>query len=285
MVYYYGKEAGITVSIFESIIYGFVSGFSEFLPASSQGHQAIMFSLFGMTTRDPLRDLLVHIAVLLSFTISCKPLLSHMRREQVLAARRKGRRTERRGLYDLRLVKAAGLPLLVGLVFYILTKKYEFKLLYVALFFVANGVLLLIPEYIRHGNKDARFLTGFDGLILGISGALSVFPGISRVSTMHAYGIARGADRNYVMNWILILSVPALFVYLGFDIFNIFAVGINYFGFLHILGSIISAVAAFAGGYFGIRLLRFLTVRTGFAGFAYYSWGAALFTFILYLIV
>lgn len=274
------------MSIFESIVYGLVSGFTEFLPVSSQGHQAIMFSIFGMDHREPFRDFLVHMAVLLVLTISCRPLFSHLRREQIIATRRRERRAPNRtGLYDLRLVKTAGLPLLIGLMFYFVTRKYEFTLLPLVLFFIINGIVLIVPEYIRHGNKDARFLTGLDGILLGLFGAASVFPGISRVAAIHAYAIARGTERNHVMNWIFALSVPVLVVYLGFDIFNMFTIGLGIAGFVYVLSCILSGIMAFVGGYFGIMLVRFLAVRTGFAGFAYYSWGAALFTFILYLIV
>ncbi len=274
------------MSVFESIIYGLVSGFAEFLPVSSQGHQAIMFSVFGMDHREPFRDFIVHIAVLIALAITCRPLFSHLRREQTIATRRRGRKApERTGLYDLRLLKTAGFPLIVGLLFYFVTGKYEFSLLPLVMFFVVNGIILIIPEYIRHGNKDARFLTGLDGILLGLFGAASVIPGISRVAAMHAYGIARGTDRSHVMNWIFALTVPVLVVYMGFDIFNMFAIGLGITGFIYILSCLLSGIMAFIGGYFGIMLVRFLTVRAGFAGFAYYSWGAALFTFILYLIV
>ena len=44
------------------------------------------------------------------------------------------------------------------------------------------GVLLFLPQYIRSGNKDGRTLSRFDGVLMGIAGAFSVFPGISRIS-------------------------------------------------------------------------------------------------------
>ena len=42
-------------------------------------------------------------------------------------------------------------------------------------------------------------------------------------------------------------------------------------------------VASYGGAYLAILTLRFLSVNLGFSGFAYYSWGAALLIFILYM--
>ncbi len=273
------------MSFLEGIIYGFISGFTEFLPVSSQGHQAIMFRLFGLSSREPLRDLFVHIAVLLCLLISCKQLFGRLRREQLLASRSKKRRnTDRRSQYDLRLIKTAGIPLTAGMLFYLLTRKYEFDIPYLILFFALNGLLLIIPEYIRHGNKDARFMTGWDSMLLGLLSACSVLPGISRTTMTNAYAMVRGADRQHALNWILVLTLPVLVLFLGFDIINMFSIGVGISSFGGVISCLLSGVMAYLGGYFGILLIRFLTVRTGYSGFAYYSWGTALFAFVLYLI-
>jgi len=127
-------------------------------------------------------------------------------------------------------------------------------------------------------------MTGLDGLLFGFFGALSALPGISRVGIMNAYGLARGTDRRDTLNWILILSLPALGMFLCFDVVNMFSYGLGSVSLVIIFGYLLSAAAAFCGGYFSIVFIRFLSVHTGFAGFAYYSLGTALFSFVLYLI-
>lgn len=275
------------MSLFESILYGLVSGLAEFLPVSSQGHQAIMMRLFGLDHRDPVRDILVHIGILLALLTACRSLFSHLRREQALSKhiRRRNRTYERKGIYDLRLIKTAAVPMLVGMLVYIAVRGYEFRPIQLALFFVLNGIILIIPEYMAHGNKDARAMTGWDGILMGLSALIYSLPGVSRVGTMSAIVTARGADRQTALNWILALSMPALVMYIGFDIVNLIIQGFDPISFLVILGYILSAAAAFGGGYFGIVIIRYLTVQIGYTGFAYYSWGAAMFSFVLYLIV
>ena len=274
------------MSVFESIIYGLVSGLTEFLPVSSRGHQAVLLRLFGQDHRDPVRDFLVHIGIICALLFSCKTLFTHLRRENMLSKRRRQKGGyDRKGIYDLRLVKTAIIPMLVGMVLYIATRSLEFKPLSVALFFAINGIVLIVPEYMAHGNKDARVLSGFDGILMGFSGVLSSFPGISRVGTMGAYMTARGADRQASLNWILALSLPALVLLVGFDIVNLIVQGFDPITFSVFIGYLLAAVAAFGGGYLGVVILRYLTVQTGYASFAYYSWGAAMFSFVLYLIV
>lgn len=273
------------MSIFESILYGLFSGMAEFLPVSSQGHQAIMMQLFGLNAREPVRDIIVHIAILFALLNTCKPLFSRIRREHLLATRsRRRKNTVRMAQYDIRLIKTAAFPMLAGFLIYIAGKNYEFQPLSLALFLCINGIVLIVPEYIRHGNKDARFMTGWDGILLGLLGALSAFPGISRIGIMNAYCLSRGSDRQHALNWLLLLSAPMLVLLLGFDIFNLFTLGFGSFSFVIFLGYVLSGVMAYIGSYFSIMIIRFLTVRAGFSGFAYYSWGTALFSLVLYLI-
>lgn len=273
------------MSLLESILYGLISGFTEFLPVSSQAHQAIFMRLFGVDTRDPVRDLLVHIAMILALFTGCRSIFSRLHREKRLASRgRRSRTYASRGLYDLRLVRTAAVPLLIGLFLYASTSRLESSLVYLALFFVLNGMILIIPEYMHHANKDARSMTGLDGILIGLCGALSALPGISRIGTISAYASARGADKHHALNWALLLSVPALFLFCGFDILRLLSVDMGTVSFPIIIGYIFSALAAYCGSYLSIIFIRFLTVRTGFVGFAYYSWGAALFSLILYLI-
>ncbi len=273
------------MSVIESIIYGFVSGLTEFLPVSSIGHQALMLQLFGLDSREPIRDLLVHLAALIALLLAGRPLFQRLRRVQSLPARRRSKAvSERNVFFELRLIKTAAVPMIAGFLLYTTTRSLESKPIYLCLFFALNGVVLLFPEYMRHGNKDARFLTGLDAILMGLFGALSALPGISRVGFMNAYALSRGADRQKITNWLLAVSVPALFLLTAFDIYHLFVIPIGAISFLTVIGYVISGMLSFCGTYLGINLLRFMTVHVGFGGFAYYSFGAAIFSFVLYLI-
>ena len=273
------------MSLLKDILYGFISGFAEFLPVSSLGHQALLRDLFGWGSGQPIRDLLVHIALIIALLTNCGPSFARANRERRLVSR--GRRINAeitKDGFDLRLIKTAAVPLVIGSLFCFYTLNRHYSLAWVSVFFFLNGVIMIIPDHVRSANKDARKMTGLEGIILGISGALSVFPGISRTGAMCAFASVRGASKHHTINWIFLLSLPALIVLCGFDFISIFTAAGNGTSFLALLGYIISASAAYCGGSLSIALIRFLTYRTGYDGFAYYSWGAALFSMILYLI-
>ena len=271
----------------ESLLYGLFSGLAEFLPVSTQAHQALCMQLFGAYQREPLRDLFVHIALMLALLHSAKTLFDRVKREKHLtihASRSKLRQATGKTLLDLRVVRTAALPMMLMLLAYIGTGKLEFKPAAVAIFMVINGVILIIPEYLRHGNKDARSISAVESVVIGIASGLSMFPGVSRVAGCISAATACGADRQNSVNWALMLTVPALALYMGVDIINMFVIGFAGMTFLGFLGYLISAIAAYFSGYFSVLLLRFLADKAGYGAFAFYSWGAALFMFVLYLI-
>ncbi len=283
-----GKEMGVGMSLLKSLLYGLILGVAEFLPISSQGHQVLMTFVFGEEIAAPFRNLLVHLACLAAVTVSCYPYLTRLYREQLLTQRlRRSRRKglDRRGTYDIRLLKTAAVPLALGLLITPVIGNVDFDLLLIAGFFALNGLILILQDHMSHGNKTSRQMTGFDGVLMGISGVLSVLPGFSRVGMMLSAAIARGADRPNAVNWVFVLSVPALIALIILDIISVIAFGFGISSFTALLGCVLSAITAFAGAYGAIILMRFLTEKAGYSVFAYYSWGGAILVLILYLTV
>lgn len=275
------------MGILYSIIYGIVSGLAEFLPISAQAHQILLQRLFGKMHPEPMRDLLVHLGFFVTLLVACRGDIKHWISERRLLARSRHRRVNNaasHGMYDFRIVQTATVPLALVLILASVNSGGFTHYLYLALFFIINGIFLYIPEHIRQGNKDARHMTGLDGVLIGTLGGLSAFCGISRMGMCISAATLRGADKKNAVNWSLLLGIPALIILCVFDVIGIASVGLNSIGVLDALGYMISALLAFGAGYGGISFMRFLAVRDSFSGFAYYSWGAAIFSVILYLI-
>ena len=275
------------MSLIESLFYGFISGAAEFFPVSSRAHQTLLRYIFGVTTRNFLQEFLVHIGLFMALLIGCRDVLYRLNREQKaisLSHRKRRRSLDAKSLYDLRLIKTAAFPLLIGLLLWAVFGKWEDNLLTVMCFWIVNALVLLFAEHIQHGNRDSRTMTALDGIIMGILGALSSFPGISRTGIVSAYATARGADNQNAANWAFLIGIPAIIFAACYDIVLLFSIGIGAFSFSMIIGCVLSGIGAFLGGYIAISIFVSILNHTGYAPFIYYSFGASLFSFVLYLI-
>lgn len=277
---------GLNMSWLEGLIYGLVSGITEFLPISSQAHQRLLMQLFGAQHRDPVLDLFVHIALVMSLYSGCRSMIEHLRRERRQRLHnRRGNSQTARILMDERFVKNAALPMLIGILVFSYTFKTDTDLLSAAAFFLINGIILFASGRMMQGNKDVRSMSYFDSLLIGGFSALSAFTGISRVGCTTSASIARGADRQHALNWALLISIPALLLLAGIEILKIISGGFLFNFWSNFFSYLLSACGAYIAGFYGLRLMRFLAVRIGFSGFAYYCWGASLLSFLLYLMV
>ena len=275
------------MNLFESIIYGIVSGLTEIFPVSSQANQMVMRQIFGVAHKEPIRDLLVHIAVLVAILLSCRGMFAKIRREQALAHRMRRNPSQIRslkGVYDMRLVRTAAPIMLVGLLANLFFKDFYQSRPLFSLVLLINGALTLIPIYLHQGNRDARVMTGLDGMLIGLGAALSAIPGISRNGAIMFVTLIREADKQNGVVWALILSVPAMAVLAFLDIIAIFTVGLGTVTFLTFVGYLVSMLFAFAGAFVGVSFIRMLISRADYAVFAYYDFGLALLAFVLYLI-
>ncbi len=271
----------------ESLLYGLLSGFTEFVPVSSQAHGVILRRLFGCG--DILfTDLMIHLGMMIGLFVSVYPQILRLRHEKKLASlprRRRTRQPDPVALMDLRLLRTAVVPMLLFFLVFSMVKKLSGNLLWISVFFIINGVVLYIPRLRPTGNKDSRMLTPFDSLLFGVSSGFGILPGISRLGAYTSAASLRGADRHHSLNMALILGIPALAAICVLDIIGLIQAGLAGISLVFVLKSILAAAAAYIGTWFGITVVRFLSVKTGYSFFAYYSWGAALFVFILYLMI
>lgn len=275
------------MSLFASIVYGIVSGLAEIFPVSSQANQMVMRQIFGVAQKEPIRDLLIHIAVLGALYLACRGMFAKIRREQILAHRMRRNPSQvhaLKGVYNMRLVRTAAPIMIVGLFAGLFFGKFYQKRVLFSLVLLVNAAITLVPTYLHQGNRDARSMSGLDGLLVGIASALSAIPGISRNGAIMFVTLVRGADKQNGVTWALLLSVPAMIVLSLIDLISIFSVGLGSITMVVFAGYMVSAICAFAGAYLAITLLRALISRADYAPFAYYDFGLALFSFVLYLI-
>ena len=275
------------MNLFESIVYGIVSGLTEIFPVSAQANQMVLRQLFGVAQKEPIRDFMVHLAIFVGILLACRGMFAKIRREQAIAHRMRRNPSQIRalkGVYDMRLVRSAAPIMMVGMLGNLLFKDiYQNRSLF-SLLLLINGALILIPTYMHQGNRDARTMTRFDGMLVGFAAALSAIPGISRNCAIMFMTLIREADKNNGVIWALILSVPAMVMLALLDVIAMFTVGIGSITVLTLVGYLLSMIFAFVGAYLGVTFIRVLISRSDYSVFAYYDFGLALLSFVLYLI-
>jgi len=274
------------LSWFESFVYGIISGFSEFLPISSEAHRAIYLRLIGAGDFGLLR-FMMHIGVLLALIVNCAPTLAKLNRERKIAAitkKRRKRAPDKRSITDIRFLRISAITLAAMFILQPSVHNLHERLWILAGFLILNGIFLYLPQFLPGANKDSRSLSSLDAMIVGIFGGLGVIPGFSRVGLTTSVSLMRGADKRYALDTAFLLSIPAIGILLVIDLFAVFTATAG-LTFLTFLCCLTAGITAFSSAIFGVYIMRFLAVGIGFSGFAYYSWGLSLFSFILYLMI
>ena len=97
--------------------------------------------------------------------------------------------------------------------------------------------------------------------------------------------LIRGAHKDNGVTWSMLLAVPAMIVLILIDLISIFTVGISGITFAIVGGYFVSMLFAFIGAYLAVPLVHMLIRNGDYSGFAFYDFGLALLSFMLYLIV
>jgi undecaprenyl-diphosphatase len=266
----------------ESIVFGMISGFTEFLPLSSLAHQTIYLKLIGEGF-EPAWRLFGHIGSFSALLTVLLPALLRMRRERLIAAmgRKRRRQPDEGTLAEYRVLRVATTVMLVLFVAQIWVGTLYQRMWLLAILVGINGVMLYIPQFLPTANKSAKSLSGLDSLLVGLAGGCGVIPGLSTSAFCLSTAQMLGTERRYTTELVLTLNLGALLAWIVVDAVNVILSGLPQWNLLH---GILILLFSFIAAYLGIKLMRFLAVKTGYSGFAYYCWGVALFTLILYLI-
>ena len=187
--------------------------------------------------------------------------------------------------YTLRLWRAALLPVILGFLVLQQTQRLGSQMNLLAIVLVCNGMILFLPSLLPHGNRDGRTMSPADGFFMGLGCCLGFIPGISRAGTSLSIGVVRGVDKPYALRLGMLIWIVCMLGLLLLDVLAVLSAGIPVLSVQVGIAYVLGGGAAYLGSYLGLLFLRFLSAKAGFSGFCYYSWGLALFAFILYLAI
>ncbi len=202
--------------ILHAIVLGIIQGLTEFLPISSSAHLIIIPWLFGWDDGGLTFDVALHagtlVAVLLFFFRDWIQILAqgfglNIGHDPAL--------DKNRGL--LWLLVLGTLP---GAAAGFLFEKKVDEMFHggaegphvtvIGAAAIAMGLLLWLADYAGRKQKDISHVSAADSLIIGISQALAIIPGVSRSGITISAGLFRNLDRASAARFSFLLSTPII---------------------------------------------------------------------------
>ena len=278
------------MSYLSAAFLGLVQGVAEFLPISSSGHLSIFQNFLGLNTAEGghvFFDLLLHLATLLAVCVFYRRDIVDIIVQSITFVKNFGHPVpgEKKKYPAVRLLVMmffATLPL-----FLILPIKDKVEALYNNTMFIGFalifcGAMLYISDRLPRRSKNERSMTIKDALIIGAFQAIATVPGVSRSGATITGGIATGLDRQFAVKFSFLISIPAI---LGANILSIAdAVEQKIDSTLipmYLVGMLVAAVS----GYLCLMLLRWISRKGRFGGFAFYCWVVGIATIILTIVL
>lgn len=252
------------MTLFESILLGFIQGASEFLPISSSGHLVIAQVVLGIEIPGVVFEVAVHVATLVSV------LLVYRTRVADLTV---GALTGDRDAYRyIGLVCVATIP--AGLLGVLAKDRIE------ALFDnpYAPGVALLVTGAFLWSGRTAIERAeaprpGWIGaLLIGVAQAFALVPGISRSGATVIAALWLGIEAREAAAFSFLMAVPAI---AGAAVLQIPELGTS--GAAGLSTGVVLAGSIVAGivGVLAIRTFVAMLARRSFHFFAPYCWAVA----------
>ena len=245
-----------------TIILGIIQGLTEFLPVSSSGHLALFQDIFNIKENNLFITVALHFGTLCAVVVYYfKDLLGLFKKEN------------RKTVWHLLL---ATLP--AGLFMLLLKNTVDgmfSSTTFLWVGFLITAIVLLITDFVGKKITAPRPITYKTALIMGLSQACAIFPGISRSGSTISGGLTlANGERKQVADFAFMMSIPVIF---GSFIFE--AVTVD-FSNVNILATSLGMISAFITGFLAIKFMLKVIKKCNFKWFSLYLFILAGITFV-----
>lgn len=257
----------------QAMILGLVQGFTEFLPVSSSGHLILVRQLMGLNGEGTsafnlIFDVMVHLGTLVAVVLVLyKDILGLFKKP----------------FKRLLMLVVASVPaVIVGFTCKDYIEQYFSTATYLCFFFLFTAVIMLVSEILAKRNKSPKELGWGGAIAMGIMQGVGVFPGVSRSGSTIFGGTVMGTDSKKVATFSFLMSVPIILGSLLLSVIDVAKAGT--IGNIDWFCIVVGAMAAFASGYFSVRVMLRLIAKANFKWFSLYLFIIAILTFAFYFI-
>lgn len=238
------------MNIWEAILLGLVQGLTEFLPISSSGHLVLFQNILGVQGDLLFLDVMLHVGTLAAvFTVFFRDIIDLFKPP----------------FKTMGCLIIATLP--AGIVMLLLSDQIEalFGGQFLWIGFLITALLLLATEFIGKKYPRNKPLDLKVSLIMGVSQAVAIVPGISRSGATISGGVYAGAKRETVAKFSFLMSIPVI---LGSGFFEI--IKVQDWNAVPIVCVIAGMIAAGLSGFLAIKLMLRLIQKCNYKWFSLY---------------
>ncbi|MFK8038776.1 MAG: undecaprenyl-diphosphate phosphatase [Crocinitomicaceae bacterium] len=203
------------MSALEAIILGIIQGLTEFLPVSSSGHLELAKFIMGddsLPKESMLMTVVLHFATALSTVVIFRKDILEILRGLFQF------KWNEEFQFSLKIILSMIPAAIVGVVFNDqLEVFFSGKILLVGCLLIVTGLLLFLADKAKNTNKTVSF---GHAIIIGISQAIAILPGISRSGATISTSVLLGIDRERAARFSFLMVVPLIFGKIAKDIMS-----------------------------------------------------------------
>lgn len=246
------------MTVFQALVMGVIQGLGEFLPISSSAHLVLAPWVFGWEDPGLSFDVALHMGTLFAVVVFFWRDWIELFNEAII----KRRGSQKASMFWYLMV--ATIP--GGLAGYLLEEQAETIFrnpLVIAVMLISMGIILYLVDRYAIKRKGMNKITFSDSLLIGLSQAFAIIPGVSRSGVTMTAGRALGMTRETAARFSFLLSTPII---LGAGLMKIGDIAPGDINLAFITGVVSAALVGFLSIGF---LLKYLAERS-FALFVWY---------------
>ena len=247
------------MGLIEAIILGIVQGLTEFLPVSSSGHIEIAKALLGSSQeQNLLMTIVLHAATALSTIFVFREDIKEIIRGLLQFTWNKEFQ------FSLKIIISMIPATLIGLFFENeIELLFSGQILFVGCMLIVTGLLLFLADTTKNTNQNVNF---FHALIIGVSQAIAILPGVSRSGATISTSVLLGIDREKAARFSFLMVVPLILGKMGKDIIS----GDILIESATLMPLITGFTAAFITGLFACKWMIRLVKKSKLKYFSFY---------------
>lgn len=248
-----------------ALILGIVQGLTEFLPVSSSGHLELAKWLLqddSLAAESMLMTVSLHAATALATLVVFRKDVFEILRDLFKFQWNDG--TKFAALIVISMIPAA----IVGVLFDdLLEALFDRQIVLVALMLILTGLLLFLADRAKNTHKSVGWS---DAVLVGISQAIAILPGISRSGATISTSVLLGIDREKAARFSFLMVVPLILGKMAKDVLD----G-DFSGTVSLPELGVGFVAAFITGILACVWMIKLVKKAELKWFAYYCFAVA----------